>query len=374
LATFLNHFLSDSLIHHRNPRLSGVACRVLAQLLKRSRGRYVLLIPDLVDFLTRTLNVLAYRAFLSSLIRADPSVVPRTVEFYEFLLHDDAVASHAVQLIHEVAKPYGAIATVIATPTLTRRLLQIASTAPLPPFFSLLALEIVNRFPRARLILDVICEFESAFESAVDLRDCRLPVLLSLFPRRISLHLDDFLASRTSTMYDMALLDVFRTMSAAEFAAIVENPDVLVGAISRLGKDKVNGQITEFLKLVNDRGMIQSETWAEFAETILGPHIRRVNAPYGGAYELPVRRVMHLSPSSELMIGGDRVASSAPAPVSMMSDFNFIAAGPVAADDTEINLSHVPSLNGAAAATERRARKRNAGSVTLADLKQSLRV
>jgi hypothetical protein len=258
----------------------------------------------------------------------------------------------------------------------------------------------VSRFAGRIGLSDVVREFEPAFRCVVDLKDCRLPVLLSLFPGRILLHLDDFLASRTSTMHDFALLEALRTIAAAEFAAIVGRPGVLPAATAALGETKTSGHVTDFLRTLHDRRALalalQTAEWAEYAEGTLLPHLRRVGAAYGGPHAPAAPRAMRLSPSAELMPADPppegssssgsasddepacipRSASGpcsilrakfAPA-VPLLSDFDYVAGMPVARSDTQINQSQVPGFRGAPVPAERRARRRNAGSVTLADL------
>jgi hypothetical protein len=359
----------------------------------------------LFNFLTTAVNVLSYRGFFACLITAYPAIVPRTPEFYESLLQDDAMAGYAVQLIHEVAKACSDIVAVIATPALTRRLLQIASMPALASFFSLFALAIVKKFAGKTEIHEVVQEFEPAFASVVGLRDCRLPVLLSLFPRRITLHIADFLCSRTSTMYDLALLEVLRSIDGAEFAAVVARPGVLAAAMAALGADKLAGHITDFLRILSDRRAVapslQTVEWSEFAEGTLLPHLRRVSVSYGGPYGPITRRIMALSPSAELMqenpttdcssssgsesdeeTVGIRRASSGPCsilrqscapPLLLISDFDYVAGAAVARSDTQINESQIPAFAAGVVPTERRARTRNAGSVTVADIPKALR-
>jgi hypothetical protein len=156
--------------------------------------------------LSHNLAVLSYRTLLEDLAIASPALVPRTSEFYESLLTDSPCFAHAVQLIHGITTKSPEFASVLATPAVARRLLEAAADPRQPRFTSLRALEVVSHVAKSPPILSVVDASERSFDTITDLSDCRLAVLLALFPARASRHLDAFAASRTPTAYDAALV------------------------------------------------------------------------------------------------------------------------------------------------------------------------
>jgi hypothetical protein len=389
--------MSESHVQHSDPRLSGIASRVIANLIKRSPARF----PGIVDFLSGNLAMLAYRHLFEDLAVAFPDLVPRTAEFYEGLLADGKTVGPAVQFVHEVGRKCDEIAVVLGGLGVLRKLLVIAARER--PFVSLRALETVAKVAPGAAVVQ---EFEAEFETIVLLNDCRLGVLVSLYPRRIKLHIDDFLASRTSTGYDSALVGALRRIEPVEFVALVERPGLLSTATENLGQSKVNGHIATFLRILNERkGLspsLQTSEWVEFVEGTLFPHLHQLNASYGGPYVQRVQGAKFpVSPSNENLevtltetpklssssgsasddepVSGHRPARSTEVvhisrrSVTQVPGFDFVANPQSQRSLPLVNVSELPSLNAGGAVQERRARKRNSGSVTLADLPKCLR-
>jgi hypothetical protein len=400
LASFLPTFLSDSHPNHRNSRLSGIACRLVAHLLRRSPERWSVNLPNLVTFLSRNLALVSYRTLLEDLAIASPALVPRTSEFYESLLTTSPSLPHAVQLIHGIAKKSADFVPLLASPAIARRLLEAAADPHHPRFFSLRALEVVAKLAKCAGIRAVVDSFERSFDAVADIADCRLAVLLSLFPARASRHLDAFVASRTPTAYDAALVAAFRRLEPAQFAAIVEQGAFLSAATEALGASKVNGHVGALLRVLHERRelceTLQSAEWAEFVDGTLLPHLQQAAASYGGPYPQRAECPVPFSPSADALetaLPDSRLSSSSgsasdddsgpvhrvgltarspgPAPI---AGFDFVGQIESVVTLPAINASALPSLGAVTSAPERRQRRRNAGSVTLADLPRGIRV
>jgi hypothetical protein len=318
-----------------------------------------------------------------------PDLAPRTPEFYASVLSG---GSHAVLLLYEVVKKCSDVIKVLAAPPIARGLLEIAASPDQRPFVSLRALEMVAKVSQHSDVQESLREFERVFDSVVDLSDCRLAVLLSLFPKRIAWHVDDFLASRTPTVYDAALVSVLRRIDPGEFVALVERAGLLSAATAALGHSKVNGQIAAFLRVINDRkalsASLQTAEWAEFVDSTLFPHLRQANESYGGPYVQATQAAkVPFSPSSEslevALVEGEKLSSSSGSAsddescggrarrrssVTAVPGFDFVANAQNCRSLEPINVSELPTLNALGGISERRARRRNAGSVTIADL------
>jgi hypothetical protein len=385
LSNFLSTFPTNP--HCLNPKLAGIACRIIARLLKTSNGRYSLQLPTLVNFLTENLVNLPYRDLLEAIILASPTAVPRTSEFYQSLLNATSNKFYSLSLIRSLIKKSDEILSIIALPTVSRRLFEIASSQTELKYYSLLALEIITEMRGKVNFESLLNEFESAFEWIQNLNDCRLPILLSLFPRRIFQHIEDFLVSKTSTIYDEIVVEVFRKIDRELFVELVEKPEFLSRATEALGRSKVNGHLGNFLKVLNERRnlsvSLQNSEWAEFSESTLAQHLERMRAPYG------VVEVRRSACNLERVLPSDseeRSSSSGSAsdddmgetskvvftpPIGIVSNFDFVACESVPTLTEPVNVIEIPSLGADTISPERRSRRRNVGSVSLADFPHS---
>jgi hypothetical protein len=185
-------------------------------------------------------------------------------------------------------------------------------------------------------------------------------------------------------MYNEAVIAVTRDFEPAVFAALVESPDFLARATAALGHSKVNGHISVFLRLLNDRrtvsNSLQTAEWAEFANGTLLHHLCRLSESYGGSYVQRPRSKLVLRPSlsdstlNEILscdVHTDSVTISS-APRSAPSGFDYIApAGPTNVNSL-VNTTEVPRLNVDVIVPERPSRRRKMGSVSLSDLPRCL--
>jgi hypothetical protein len=189
-------------------------------------------------------------------------------------------------------------------------------------------------------------------------------------------------------MYNEAVIAVVRDLDPAVLAALVESPAFLARATEAFGHSKINGHITVFLRLINDRravsNLLQTAEWSEFANGTLFQHLRRVSESYGGPYAQRPRSKLILRPSSsdatlDEIIARDAQTDSvspirsSPGPIasalrSTPPGFDYIAPLAPTNVSSQVNTTEVPSLHADAIVPERRSRRRNMGSVSLSDL------
>jgi hypothetical protein len=266
-----------------------------------------------------------------------------------------------------------------------------------------------------RFVMDLtplLFEFAPAFRAVDSLKDPRLAILLSLFPERIFMHIEAFFASQTPTAYDAVFLSVVRAMDDSALAALIGRPGLLALATQSLGLSKVNGHIASFLRAVNERrqasALLQTVEWSDFVDGTLLPYLKQRERSYGGPYvQRHVNRVVTPSASTDLLDEAPEAESSSSGSASddetavvrreiaveetpiarnerlrshrSMPDviapvFDYLGDPQTSNGSEPINLSELPRLNASTEQRERHTRRRNTGSVSLADLPGSVRL
>jgi hypothetical protein len=175
LVVYLSHFLSELHPHHHNPRMCGIASRILLTLFKSSSGAYSARLPGFLDFLMRNITTRADRNLLSDLITSCPAVYSATSDFLIQTLSHDANLLYGVSVFPEILKAKPEIIHR-AAPAVVRRLLAIAASPDRSPFLSLQALEVVHQLCGLPDVEAILPEF--AFDGVANAKDCLADVLI----------------------------------------------------------------------------------------------------------------------------------------------------------------------------------------------------
>jgi hypothetical protein len=380
LAEYLEHFMSESHPNHRNLKMCGVAARIVFTLFKTSSGCYSSRLPGLLDFLLRNLAILAYRNLLADLIVLYPTLFPLTLDCLIRLLSDESAIFYVLSILKAILKKERALFPT-GLSAVIRRLFEIAALPDRPPFVSLQALELIGKLRGEPEVDAILSEFASAFGLVINTKDCRLAVLLSLFPNRLLLHFDHFLAHETPTAYNAAAVAAVRSITNTEFITLVERPGFVAAISQSFKRSVVNGHICSFILALNDRrdlsNSLLTAAWSEFMAVEVFPHLERAARSYGGPF-VDHRRVSPLesehstqeessssgSASDEdspaLRSPAGRRRNSAALTSERQPEFNIVCCEQVATLSDRINRCSVPSLGITQRLADRRTLRRHA--------------
>jgi hypothetical protein len=379
------------------PKLAGYFSAILGSVLQASDGAWASNLPGLIDFLINHHSTLAYRDLLLTLIRKYPSVVVFSPEFVDHVIAtfcDESRAFSGLFLILTCIKVNSLLVSSLDRPPVIETLLELAASPRSPTIISFGALEVISQIALHTTEPDlrsIIQPFESKFTTIISNDDCRLGVLLSLFPDRILLHVDSFLTIPPPPPLAINFLRTVQSLCPASFCTLVESTSLVSKLIAQFAVSKTNGHVTELARVLNLRSFdcpqLETPEWRTFVVSMLVPHLQRLNRSYGGMCPSS-RKTLKSCASLDNALGTDEVKmSEVMGPFifrptrgpgtwdsgmqSRMAarEFHYVAPAMTArSDGPNVNETELPSLSVAPAVFTRRHRARNMGSVSVDDI------
>jgi hypothetical protein len=309
VAVQLQAFFRSDNPHVHQPKIAGIFATIVTQILHLASGAIEADLPGLPDFLVHNLTTIAYRRLLTTLLISHPRIISLSTPLFESLLAgatDQNRLCHTLLLIRAVVAERPISTAFLASTSLITSLLNFASTADCTLFNSLNALEIVRISVDANTASDVselVSSFENRFASIIQTTDCRLPVLLTLFPSRLFLHIDDFVLNKVSTFYGKAFVATVWSLKIDFLCGFIESSGILSKIIDAFGHSKTNGHLLQLGYCLHTRSheceLLTAEPWRSFLTSSLLPRFQQMTP---GARRPTVRASRSFGEEIKLML------------------------------------------------------------------------
>jgi hypothetical protein len=285
IVTKLHLFLQPHNPNVHRPKLAGLYASILTPLLLATGGAFGENLPGIGDFLIHNLTTLAYRNLSATIILNYPTLIPISADLFQILVAEATDQNrlwHTLPLIRVILTERPAAIAAVQSSSIVGSLLRLASDANCTVLNSVNALEIVRKVMESAIlpeISEMTASYEHSFDSIVDPRDCRLPVLVALYPVRVSLHLDPFLHNQMSTFYGEAFVSAIRSLPTESFCGLIESSQILIGISNLFAKSRIHGHLTQLAHLLISRAMecklLITDPWQTFVNSKLIPHLQQ---------------------------------------------------------------------------------------------------